>query len=66
MATPESIELSVVVPVYNEQDSIALLLEEIDQALQGVCRFEVVVVDDGSATRPQSVCWLRLAQNRSA
>ncbi|MCG5546563.1 glycosyltransferase family 2 protein [Halorhodospira sp. M38] len=39
------------VPVYNEEACIAPLLEEIGQALQGVCCFEVLVVDDGSTDR---------------
>ncbi len=51
MPTPESLELSVVVPVYNEEESIALLLDEIGQALQGLCQYEVIIVDDGSTDR---------------
>jgi glycosyltransferase involved in cell wall biosynthesis len=41
--------LSVVVPVYNEEQSIASLLEELAQVLDGLDdTWEVVVVDDGS------------------
>jgi dolichol-phosphate mannosyltransferase len=41
--------ISVVVPVYNEERSVALLLEEIHAALQPLARpWEVVFVDDGS------------------
>jgi len=42
-------ELSVVVPVHNEADSIGPLLNEIRQALAGIVPFEIVVVDDKSA-----------------
>ena len=42
-------DLSVVVPVYNEAGNILPLLEEIRAALEDVCRFEVVFVDDGSS-----------------
>ncbi len=41
-------ELSVVVPVYNEQDSLQPLLEEIEAALGGI-DYEVLFVDDGSS-----------------
>jgi glycosyltransferase involved in cell wall biosynthesis len=40
-------ELSLVIPVYNERDSLALLVGEIATALVGR-RFEIVAVDDGS------------------
>ncbi|HZD51830.1 MAG TPA: glycosyltransferase family 2 protein, partial [Woeseiaceae bacterium] len=72
---PAAPQLSVVIPVYNENGNIAPLVEEIAVALFGRMRFEVIVVDDGStdgtgaeaaelaATRP----WLRVeshARNR--
>lgn len=41
-------DLSVVVPVYNEVENIELLHDEIGQALEGVCDFEMLFVDDGS------------------
>jgi glycosyltransferase involved in cell wall biosynthesis len=40
-------ELSLVVPVYNERDSLSLLVGEIAVALAGR-RYEIVTVDDGS------------------
>ena len=40
--------LSVVVPVLNEADNIRPLVAEIIAALDGVCDFEIVYVDDGS------------------
>ena len=51
------LELSLVVPVYNERDNLPVLVEEIGRALAGwgggagggrVGRYEIVVVDDGS------------------
>ena len=41
-------DLSVVVPVRNEQDNILPLLAEIDAALRGRYDYEVIYVDDGS------------------
>ena len=41
-------QLSVVVPVRNEQDNVASLIAEIDRALQSVITHEIVYVDDGS------------------
>src|SRR5690606_14964915 len=45
----DEIEISVVVPVFNESESIPRLLQEIDAALGPTGRtYEVIVVDDGS------------------
>lgn len=41
-------QLAVVVPVHDEADNIAPLIAEIDAALDGVCDFEIIYVDDGS------------------
>lgn len=41
-------ELSVVIPVHNEEESIGDLIAEITQALAGKYAHEIVVVDDGS------------------
>ena len=41
-------DLSVVIPVKNEQDNILPLLAEIAAALEGRCDYEVIYVDDGS------------------
>jgi len=45
MSTPE---LSVVVPVFNEQDNVAPLIGEVVAALRGRIPFEIVYVDDNS------------------
>jgi glycosyltransferase involved in cell wall biosynthesis len=47
---PSTALISLIVPVYNEEESIALFLSEVDRRLQvpGV-RFEFVFVNDGSA-----------------
>ncbi|WP_306304859.1 glycosyltransferase family 2 protein [Piscicoccus intestinalis] len=43
------VELSVVVPVYNEEDVLPLLVERLRPVLDGVnATYEVVAVDDGS------------------
>ena len=42
------VQLSIVVPVRNEQENILPLLAEIYAALEGGAAFEVVYVDDGS------------------
>jgi len=40
--------LSIVIPVYNEEESIGVLLKEVDQVVDQPISYEVVVVDDGS------------------
>ena len=42
-------ELSVVVPVFNERDNVAPLVDEIVAALRGRIAFEIVYVDDHSS-----------------
>lgn len=40
--------LSIVIPVCNEEESIGALLQEIDQVVDSSIGYEIVVVDDGS------------------
>ena len=58
---PQSpIDLSVVVPVFNERDNLAALVKEIVSALRGHVAFEVIYVDDHSADdSPQVLAALR-------
>ena len=50
----ESLDLSVVVPLYNEEESVRLLYERISEALTHTSlRYEILFVDDGSA-RPHA------------
>jgi len=48
-------EVSVVVPVLNEQDNIGPLYEQITRALTGKYNYEVIFVDDGSDDNSFSV-----------
>ncbi|WP_456372420.1 glycosyltransferase family 2 protein [Thiolapillus sp.] len=41
-------DLSVVVPVFNEQDNLELLIDEIHAALDGHLDYEIIYVNDGS------------------
>lgn len=61
-ADPE-IDLSVVVPIYNEEESIRQLLKEIDAALLPLGRsYEIVLVDDGSS----DASWERIVDARTS
>lgn len=45
-------ELSVVVPLYNEEESVEFLHERTSEALQSTgLRYEILFVDDGSRDR---------------
>jgi dolichol-phosphate mannosyltransferase len=49
-------DLSVVFPVYNEEENLPVLLEEITRALEGKgWSFEMVAVDDGSVDRSLAI-----------
>ena len=53
---PEAPELSVVIPVYNEEDNLRPLWDELRQVLEGLGQsFEVVFVDDGSRDRSAEI-----------
>ena len=41
-------DLSIVIPVYNEVESITPLLDEISAQFDAVTGYEIIVVDDGS------------------
>ncbi|WP_438749408.1 glycosyltransferase family 2 protein [Pararhizobium sp. O133] len=48
-ATDEAIELSVVVPIYNEEESVGPLVQRIREAMSNFDRsWELILVDDGS------------------
>ena len=46
----QDVELSAVVPVYNEVENVAALHEELSVALKAIGRpYEIIFVDDGSS-----------------
>ena len=50
VSEPSTVALSVIVPVFNEEGNVGLLLEQIYEVLAGLKRTsEVIVVDDGSS-----------------
>jgi dolichol-phosphate mannosyltransferase len=50
MQTASSPEISVVVPLFNEEESISILQTELSAALKGL-DYEIIFVDDGSVDR---------------
>ena len=56
-ARPSDVKLSVVVPVYNEEESLPYLHEEITEALSSFeGGYEVILVDDGSRDSSFEIC----------
>lgn len=45
---PEKVDISVIIPVYNEQDYLETIYSQVILALQGKFSFEIVFVNDGS------------------
>jgi len=55
------VKLSIVVPVYNEEDNVLPLAEQAVAAMKGTrCRFELAFVDDASSDRT----WERIGEAR--
>ncbi|MDQ6477625.1 glycosyltransferase family 2 protein [Dyadobacter sp. LHD-138] len=48
-------KLSVIIPVYNSESTIALLVDKLQQALQGIL-FEIVMINDGSQDNSERIC----------
>ena len=57
MHDPASLELSVVIPAYNEETRLPVMLEEsVDYLVKNFGdRFEIVLVDDGSKDKTTKV-----------
>ncbi len=41
-------KLAVLIPAFNEEDSLASVIRSIPQAISGISSIDVVVIDDGS------------------
>ena len=41
-------DISIVIPIYNEQDNIIQLIKEVRAALEKKINYEIIIVDDGS------------------
>jgi len=56
-------KLSVVIPVYNEEENIVDLIEEVVSVMPALGEYEIVVVDDGSKDKTLDVLKTRQAKN---
>jgi glycosyltransferase involved in cell wall biosynthesis len=63
--TPATAPLSIVIPLYNEEDSVGPLIERTNEALAGYPdKWELLLVDDGSSDNTvQKVCQMLDAQH---
>src|SRR4030042_5491873 len=56
MNVNEAVRISVVVPVYNEEENLPVLIPRLMKVLEGLgCSFEMIFVDDGSSDGSQRV-----------
>ena len=56
------VKISIVVPVYNEADNIAPLLEEIIHVMASMSAYEIIFVDDGSTDQTEPLLAQALTQ----
>ena len=60
-----NLDLSVIIPVYNEQDNLVSLYDETVKAIEGKFSFEIIFTDDGSSDNsPQILKELQAKDNR--
>src|SRR5690349_2249196 len=46
----ESVKASIVIPVFNEQENVRIVVNEVSTILAGTClSYEIILVDDGSS-----------------
>ena len=57
------IQISIVIPAYNEEDNLPRLMEELQIAMARYTDWEVVLIDDGSTDRTQDVMLLLKQQH---
>lgn len=56
MTENKKVEISVVVPVYNEAENLPILVPQIHEVLEGLGRvYEMIFVDDGSTDRSRAM-----------
>jgi glycosyltransferase involved in cell wall biosynthesis len=56
MNVDEKVEISAVVPVYNEEETLPVLIPKLMKVLEGLgCSFELIFVDDGSSDESQKI-----------
>lgn len=56
MTENKKVEISVVVPVYNEAENLPILIPQIHEVLEGLGRvYEMIFVDDGSTDRSRAM-----------
>lgn len=48
-------ELSIIIPVYNEQENLAEMLSATHESLQSLQTYELILVDDGSSDRSPQI-----------
>lgn len=48
-------KLSILIPAYNEENTIGQVIEEIPKSITGIDEIEVIVVDDGSSDKTASI-----------
>jgi dolichol-phosphate mannosyltransferase len=60
-----AVRLSVVIPVFNEEENVLPLLAEVEAALAGLGAFEVVFVDDGSTDGTAAALASAVAEGRA-
>lgn len=58
-------KLSVIIPCYNEKNTIEKILEEVDSVNLGSTKMEIIIIDDGSSDGTQKILKNLTAKNKA-
>ena len=61
----KSIDISIVVPVYNEQDSLNILHEEINRNIHSKYNWELIFINDGSTDKSKDIILDLISANKN-
>lgn len=57
-------ELSIIIPFYNEAQNLGLVLQKVKSALKDFESFEIIAVDDGSSDQSSEMAKIHLIESR--
>ena len=61
----KNIDISIIVPVYNEQDSLKTLFDEIKNNINSNYNWELIFINDGSSDNSKKIIFELIQENKN-